>query len=632
MQDKSLFPRLRNLFSTDVVIRNIGGGNLKVLDPEKVMSYGSLQTNTLIDRFSRLYRSGQRMQFNPNMNYQTMRVQLYSDYEAMDTDPIVAGALDIIAAEATLKSEMGEVLGIRSTSDNVQRELYNLFYDVLNIEHNLPMWIRSMAKYGDAFLKMDIMEDYGIIGVRPLSVYDMMREEGMDPNNPSYIRYIYDPGAVSGGAFNTTTTSRNKSTYENYEIAHFRYLMDTNYLPMGRSHLEPARKAYKQYVMAEDAMLLHRIMRSADKRIFYVNVGGIPPAEVPAYMQSMADNMKKTPYIDPQTGDYNLKFNIQNMLEDFFIPRRPNDNNVTQVQNLPGLEYSGIDDVNYLLQKLLSALRVPKAFLNYSDELNGKSTLAGLSLTFSKTIEHIQRITLSELKKIAAIHLYVKGYEDADMTNFQLSLTVPSILYEQEKIALLKEKVDLAGMILDKKLFSTDWIYDKIFDMSEDQLNEQRELIAEDVKRMFRNSQIENEGNDPAISGVSYGTPHDLATIYKANASKSDQIPPDYDEELAVEKEKQVGRPKEKVSAFGTDNHYLGRDPLGMDGIKKADKTSDRLNPNLRGGPLAMESMMREFKGLEKYKAGKTIMLYENKEDINIEEGTLLDEKNILED
>ena len=610
--DKSLFPRLKRLFSTDVVIRNVGGKQLKVADVERIQSFGQLQTNSLVDRFTRLHKAGQRMQFNPTLNYQTLRLQLYADYEAMDTDGIIASVLDILCEEATLKGESNEVLKIRSSNENIQKILYNLFYQVLNIEFNLPMWIRSMCKYGDFFLKLDIAEKYGVYNVRPLSVYDMIREEGQDPNNPSYIRFIYDPVAVAGG----TTATKNKESFENFEIAHFRLLTDTNYLPFGRSYIEPARKYFTPYTLMMDAMLLHRIMRAPEKRVFYINVGNIPPNEVNAFVQQTINGMKKTPFVDNQTGDYNLKFNVQNMLEDFYIPVRPGDN-TTKIDTTKGLEYAGIEDVEFLRDLMLGSLKVPKSFLNYSDELNGKSTISALDVRFSRTVERLQRIIISELEKIAIIHLYVQGFEDADLLNFSLELNNPSIIYEQEKIALLKEKVGLAGDIMDKKLFSSDWIGDKIFQMSEDQLNQERDLIVEDVKRLFRYNQIENEGNDPAISGESYGTPHDLASVY----SKSDEEPPADVPDGYNEKDKNpVGRPKEKSSIFKTDKSAFGRDPLGSKEMKPEspfDKT--------RKDKISAFQLENSLKGLES-KRKKKIVLFEGKQ----EESGLLDESNIL--
>jgi hypothetical protein len=412
MADQNIFGRLKRLFSTDVVIRNVGGNQLKVVDTDSIQRNGVLQTNALIDRFNRVYTTSNSYSYNlnTNQNYQTMRVQLYSDYEAMDTDAIIASALDIISDESTLKNEQGEVLQIRSSDENIQKILYNLFYDVLNIEFNLWAWIRNMTKFGDFYLKLEIAERIGIYNVIPFSAYTIIRQEGSDIKNPNYVHFIYDPTAVSGGTsgymptYAGTIEGKNSITFENYEMAHFRLIGDVNYLPYGRSYLEPGRKIFKQMVLMEDAMLIHRIVRAPDKRAYYVNVGAIPPNEVEGYMQRMISKMKKTPYIDHQTGQYNLKYNMQNLLEDYFIPVRGNDQS-TRIETVPGLNYTGIEDVAYLRDKLFAALKVPKAFMGYEKDLTGKATLAAEDIRFARTVERIQKIVVSELTKIALVHL-----------------------------------------------------------------------------------------------------------------------------------------------------------------------------------------------------------------------------------
>ena len=198
MADTSIFTRLKRLFSTDVIIRNVGGNQLKVIDTNSFQQSGQIETNSLIDRFSRLHVTGAAPVFNPALNYQTMRVQLYSDYEAMDTDAIIASALDIIADESTLKDDMGEVLRIKSTDDDIQKILYNLFYDVLNVEFNLWMWIRQMCKYGDFFLKLEIAEKYGVYNVIPYTAYNITRVEGANKENPSEVKFQFDPDGLTG--------------------------------------------------------------------------------------------------------------------------------------------------------------------------------------------------------------------------------------------------------------------------------------------------------------------------------------------------------------------------------------------------------------------------------------------------
>jgi len=593
MADTSIFRRLQRLFSTDVIIRNDGGDQLKVMDTNTIQQSGEFATNALVDRFNRIYSINSTSLYGAqfNLNYRYLRTQIYSDYDIMDTDAIIASALDIVAEECTLKNDLGEVLQIRSNNEDIQKSLYNLFYDVLNIEFNLFSWIRQMCKYGDFFLKLEISEKFGVYNVLPIAAYHMEREEGFDKDNPFSIQFKYSPdGFYTGGSgyFNVAGTDRKNQPgiyFDNYEVAHFRLLTDNNYLPYGRAYIEPARRLFKQYTLMEDAMLIHRIVRSPDKRVYYLNVGSIPPNEVENFMQKTISTMKRTPFIDQETGQYNLKYNQQNLLEDYFIPVR-NGDQVTKIDTLPGLQYSGIEDVTYLRDKLFAALRVPKAFMGYEKDLTGKATLAAEDIRFARTIDRIQRITLSELYKIALVHLYTQGYTAEQLTNFELHLTTPSIIYDQEKIALLTQKVELAQKIMESKLLPTDWIYDNIFHLSQDQYDEYRDQTVEDAKRDFRMKQIVDEGNDPKVTGKSYGTPHDLALAYGKGrmGSNPENVPDGYDDDL------KLGRPEETGTNRNHQDNAFGKDRLGTASMKKDDQEGYG-TPNYKGGsPLALEN------------------------------------------
>jgi hypothetical protein len=628
MADTSIFSRLRRLFSTDVIIRNVGGDQLKVADTNQIQMSGELENNSLMARYNRIYTTSPTSLYGyqSSFNYQTLRTQLYSEYDAMDTDAIIASALDILSEESTLKNDMGEVLHIRSNDENIQKILYNLFYDVLNVEFNLSWWIRNMCKYGDFFLKLEASEKYGVYNVIPFAAFNIERQEHYDPENPTAVRFRYDPDGLAAdtyGYFKTPNQNDAKSIYfDNYEVAHFRLLTDVNFLPYGRSYIEPARKLFKQYTLMEDAMLVHRIVRAPEKRIFYMNVGGIPPAEVENFMQKAISKMKRTPYIDQTTGEYNLKYNMQNLMEDFYIPMRGNDTS-TKIETLGGLQYDGITDVNYLRDKLFAALRIPKAFLGYDEKLQGKATLAAEDIRFGRTVEKIQRIMVSELYKIAFVHLYIQGYRDESLTNFELSLTTPSIIYDQERVMLLKEKMELAQTMMDSQLISSDWIYDNIFHLSSDEYEEMRELVKEDAKRKFRLSQIENEGNDPLETGETYGTPHDIATSYGKGRvyDRPGAVPAGYDRDQPV-----IGRPEEKASNINTTNDPLGLDRLG----RKAMKTDDQQGYGRDNtSPFALESTKKEFTKHKKILDSLTPkrMIFESERKAN----GLLDESQIRE-
>jgi len=632
MADRGLFSRLQRLFSTDVVIRNAGGNQLKVFDVNSIQKTGDLQTNALVDRFNSIYTNSSTSLYGQqtNVNYQYLRPSLYSDYDAMDTDAIIASALDIIADESTLKNDMGEVLQIKSSDEDIQKILYNLFYDVLNVEFNLWPWIRNMCKYGDFFLKLEVAEKYGVYNVIPYTAFHIERMEGVDKENPTEVKFRFDPEGVSAsdyGYYNVPNSGQqaNSIIFDNYEMAHFRLLTDMNFLPYGRSYIEPARKLFKQYTLMEDAMLIHRIVRAPERRIFYMNVGSIPPNEIDAFMEKTVSKMKRTPYINQETGEYNLKYNMQNLLEDFYIPVRGNDQ-ATKIENANGLQWDGIQDVEYLRNKLFAALKVPKAFMGYDEDTDGKATLAAQDIRFARTIERIQRIITSELYKIALVHLYTQGYRDEQLANFELSMTTPSIIYDQERVALMKEKMDLAAQMMETKLFPSDWIYDNIFHLSEDQYDEYRDLILQDQKRKFRMSQVEAEGNDPIESGKSYGTPHDLASLYGKGRMQSDpaNVPDGYDED------NDLGRPKEKVSKRNTQDDNFGKDRLGSQGMKSDYNSNDKLKVDFKGGsPLALENnqFVKHKDMLKNIPVAEKQLVFEGDK----QKSSLLDESNIKE-
>ena len=488
----------------------------------------------------------------------SLRLGLFKDYESMDDDGIIGSALDIYADESTMKSEYGSVLEIQTENENIKAILHNLFYDILNIEFNLWPWVRNMCKYGDFFLHLEINEKYGITNVAPLSAYDVARVEGLDPENPHYVKFIIEQGTNESSAY--TSSKPHQSELENFEVAHFRLLSDSNFLPYGKSMVEQARKTWKQLTLMEDAMMIHRIMRAPEKRVFQIDIGNIPPAEVDNYMQKILNKMKKTPIIDQATGEYNLKYNMQNITEDFFLPVRGGDSG-TRIESLPGLTYEAIEDIDYLKNKMLAALRVPKAFIGYEESLGSKATLAAEDVRFARTIERIQRITISELTKIAIVHLYAQGYQDADLVDFELDLTNPSTIYETEKVELWNSKTQLASSMLQDGIVSTEWIYKNVFNFTDDKIKEMDNQIVFDYKQKFRRSQIESEGNDPAKSGEAQGTPSDNQAGRTGHELDDQGGSPPGGFEGA-------GRPKEG-GKYGKDSGARGRDPLGAHDKKK---------------------------------------------------------------
>ncbi len=583
LDDRNFFGRLKKLFSTNAIVTVDKDGKRKVVDTED-RQYNTNFVN-LRDRYTKLQRSYyETSQGAQSMAYHQVRRELFRDYDAMDQDPIISSALDIYADESTTKNEYGDVLQIKSTNENIREVLHNLFYDIMNIEFNLWPWIRNLVKYGDAFLALEISPEKGIVNVSPHSIYNVERLEGTDPNNANYVKYKVELDRFG------------KKEYEQYEMAHFRMLSDTNFLPYGKSMVEGARRIWKQLSLMEDAMLIHRIMRAPEKRIFKIDIGNIPPQEVDNYMQKIINKMKKTPFVDKNTGDYNLKYNIQNLTEDFFLPVRGSDSG-TNIENLQGLEYAAIEDIDYLKNKLFAALRVPKAYLSYDENVNGKATLAAEDVRFARTIERIQRTVVSELTKIAIVHLAAQGIDDAEMTNFELTLTNASTIYEQEKVNLWSEKVRLASDAKALNMLSSDWAYHNIFGLSQDEIDIERAKVILDLKDRFRHTSIEQQGQDPANPPQQQNVEEEISKL-----------------KTEIELNREVGRPKEG-NTYGKDKHPYGRDPLGDKENHKERKREDRvLNTNAK-------KLAREY-----------INGVSSKKKVLIEKGGMLDEKNLIDE
>jgi len=586
MADTSVFKRLKRLFSTQAVVRNIGGKKLKVSDTAQTQAYG---TRNIIDRYRRVYNAGQygyaaQSNYDTYSSFQQARLQLFRDYDLMDHDPIVASVLDIYADESTVKNEFGEMISIKSDNDEIQNILSNLFYDILNIEFNLWPWARNMCKYGDFFLYLILDPEHGISNVIPLSVYETGRIEGDEETmNPFNVRFRVD----------TQYSFLPKKEFDNYEVAHFRLLSDSNFMPYGKSMIEGGRRIHKQLRLMEDAMLIHRITRAPDKRVFKVDVGNIPPAEIDNYMERIINQVKRQPLVDQNTGEYNMKFNMQNILEDFYMPVRGKDSG-TEVNNLSGLTFNAIEDVDYLLKKLMAAFKVPKSFIGYEEDISGKATLAAQDVRFARTIERIQRIMVSELNKIAIIHLYILGFKDEDLVNFSLSLTNPSMVYELEKIGLWKEKSSLADQLVAGRFMSREWIYQNIFELSDEDVIIEQDKVLDDAKfegtiqkvtqDTINPPQPEMGGEEPPMEENAGDT-----DLYDAEQSLDDV-------QKLTKSKKKMGRPPEGHK-YGSDKDKLGRDPLGYKEILAA---MDVLPKNKKNGKSFVSPGLKEsLKGLD---------------------------------
>ena len=427
-----------------------------------------------LDKYRYRFRSMSGQEFkradnNMSQNYNMLtsaafrnqnRAERYVDFEQMEYMPELASALDIYADEMTTSDEFDKLLNIDCMNLEIKTILNSLFYDVLNIEFNAFGWARSMCKYGDFFLYLDVDEKMGVTSIVGLPNSEVERLEGQDPTNPNYVQYQWNGGGL---------------TFENWQVAHFRILGNDRHAPYGTSVFDPARRIWRQLVLLEDAMIAYRVVRAPERRVFKIDVGNIPPQDVAQYMEKVKSEMKRNSLVDASTGRVDLRYNPLSLEEDYFIPMRGGIG--SDIISLPGAKsLDDIEDVKYMRDKLFSAIKIPQSYLtNLEGDTEDKTTLAQKDIRFARTIQRLQRSVVSELEKIAVVHLYTLGFRGDDLISFNLSLNNPSRLAELQQLEYLRTKFDTANAV-PEGTYSKHWIAQNILGLADDEfLRNQRE-------------------------------------------------------------------------------------------------------------------------------------------------------------
>ena len=484
--DSNLYRRLTKLFSGPLI--NYRSQNTRQLRRRRLDKYAKTFKDVAGQKF-------ERVGYNPFDNFSAFmmgtqsRLQRYADFDQMEFTPEIASALDIYADEMTTHTGIKKILDIDCHDEEIKGILDTLFFNVLNIEFNLFGWCRTMCKYGDFYLYLDIDADTGIKQVIGLPTDQVERMEGEDKTNPNYVQYQWN----SGGA-----------TFENWQLGHFRILGNDKFAPYGTSVLDSARRIWRQLILLEDAMMAYRIVRAPERRVFKIDVGNIPPQDVEQYMQRVITSMKRNQVVDAESGRVDLRYNPMSVEEDYFIPVRGGVG--TEIQSLPGGTYTGdIDDVKYLRDKLFSALKVPASYLSRSEGGDeDKATLAQKDIRFARTIQRLQRSVTTELEKIGIIHLYTLGYRGDDLLSFKIKLNNPSKISELQELEHWNTKFSVAAQATEG-FFSKRWLARNLFDLSEEEfLRNQRELyydkyFSQSIEMLGQEAMA---GAGPAVGGM----------------------------------------------------------------------------------------------------------------------------------
>ena len=352
----------------------------------------------------------------------------------------------LIISHNCVLGQDGSLINVYSKSSRIKSILEDLFVNRLNIHLTAPMVIRAMCKYGNQFMLLDVDHKNGVKGWKQLPVFNVERVE-------NGIRTPYAGGqsiAVNSTSSNPDDTStqfvwldgdNSQVPFRDWQVAHFRLLTNSLYLPYGVSILNAARRHWRMLSLMEDMMLIYRLERSMERRIYKIFVGNIDDADVKAYVEQVANEFKRTPIIDPITGQLDLRKNVLAVDNDIFIPVR-DENAATPIDTLSaGQNLTAMDDIKFVQNKLFTALRVPKSFLNFEENAGDGKNLALMDVRFTRMVNRVQQAFLMELTKVAMIHLYLLGFKD-ELTNFTLSMNNPSTQAEQLEIENLQKKID----------------------------------------------------------------------------------------------------------------------------------------------------------------------------------------------
>jgi hypothetical protein len=413
------------------------------------------------------------------------RLARYSDYNEMESMAEIGSALDIYADETCAEDESGQIIKVDSTNPKIKKALNTLFYDVLNIEFNAFTWIRNLCKYGDQFFLIDHHPDYGIMKLLPMPVNEVEREEGFDSDNPLKYRFRW--------------VTQGNRILEPWQVIHFRMMANDNFLPYGSSILEPARRVWRQLILMEDAVMVYRIVRSPERRVFYIGVGNVSPTDIPAFMEKAKTQLKRNQIVDTSTGRVDLRYNALSTDEDYFVPVR-GEGDGTRIETLPGGQFTGdIDDLTYIQNKLFAALKIPKSYLGYEQDISGKATLSQEDVRFARTIKRVQKIFISEMKKIAIIHLFSMGYSEEELFNFEISMANPSTIAEMQKLELWRAKFEVAS-VAQEGMFDRNFIYKKLWNLTDEDIEQ-----IEEGKRKDRLFDLELESLQAPVAAAPEG-------------------------------------------------------------------------------------------------------------------------------
>jgi len=453
MADNNFFARITKLFRSGPSIQKFVKQANYQIDPNVAAA-----TQQTFRTFGRAFGAeAKSLPIGPRSDISINRAGRYAVFETMDlVTPEISKALDVYADEIAGADERGKSFHIYAEKPEIRKALHELFFEVMDVENNIRAWTRTYMKYGDFYLYHEVVPNQGIVAAVSLPVNSLERLEGFDPEDPFAIQF--------------KSLVQRSQIYENWQVTHFRILSNSLFYPYGTSILDPVRRTWDQMCMAEDSMLTYRVVRSPEKRQIFVEVGAGNDKDIPSYMEAVKSRFRSLGKTDDATGRMDYRFNPNSVEQDIFIPMR-NGVPLIKIDTLPAnVNATNVEDIAYLQNKMLSGLGVPKAYLNFDDNLSSKATLAQSDIRFSRTIAALQKEIISQFEKIAAIHLYAKGFVGEDLTAFKFRFSNPSSVAVQQRLALWQTKFTIITNAKDTNIVDSYWLQKNILELGDEEV------------------------------------------------------------------------------------------------------------------------------------------------------------------
>ena len=431
------------------------------------------------------------------------RKRRYRDYEEMDEYPEIGAAFDIYADDSTQKGTRSERWTIKSESDLVVDEV-NRLYDQLNMHKFLWDIVRNTVKYGDCFteLVLDVNKpEEGLKKIKILNPNWILRVENEFGYLKKFLQEIPDLQTIQYSEIGSSTGMEKAVKYielDKNQIVHFRlHTSDPIFYPYGKSIAALCHRVFRSLKMMEEAMMIYRLSRAPERRIFYVDTGNLPTSKAEMFIERLKQKFKKEKFYNSPKGTVDARYNPMSMDEDFFVPTK--NGRGTKIDTLPGATNLGeIEDVRYYRDKLLAALKVPKDYLVEKDQSpERKANLSQLDVKFARTIQRVQVDIETGLENIAKRHLQLKGFPAALIKKLRISLPEPSDMSAKRKLDIDEQKTRVIQAVQQLGLFSTESIYREFYDMTEEEISRMQGEIEEDQQKQAAEQQEQAQMAQP---------------------------------------------------------------------------------------------------------------------------------------